>query len=71
MTDLGQPATSELEALARKIAEAGPFYDGIDDGFCAVCDAYFTIGEWHKSDCAYVALCRLLDVPVEGPRCLM
>lgn len=54
----------ELEDLARVIANAGPFYAGIDDDFCAVCHGHrFDTPEIdHKPDCAYVALCRLLNV---------
>jgi len=65
----GQPAESveRLAAAAQKVVEAGPFYDGVDDGFCAVCGAYFTTGEDHKPDCAYVALREALTAKLWDP----
>jgi hypothetical protein len=51
----------DRKAMCR-LLKAGPFYTGIDDDFCAVCHAYFLIGEKHRDDCAYVLLCRQLGV---------
>ena len=46
----------KLRALTQRLIDAGPFYSGIDDDFCAACHAYFLLDHDHKPDCAYVLL---------------
>jgi len=65
MGDIGESQITELVELAGRMVEAGPFYNGIDDDFCAVCGAYFLMAEDHKADCAYVLLRRMLRPDLE------